>query len=52
MEHRHAWRVSNFLENGVVGNFDLNPGLPVDPPRFGPQSVGTQMLLSYDQLTG
>ena len=23
-----------------------------DPPRFGPQSVGAQMLLGYDLLTG
>jgi hypothetical protein len=22
--------------------------LPIDPPRFGPQSVGTQLLLRYD----
>ncbi len=22
-----------------------------DPPRFGPKSVGTRMLLSYDQQT-
>jgi Tn3 transposase DDE domain len=36
------------------GNFllDLHSRLPIDPPRFGPQSVGTKMLLSYDQLTG
>jgi hypothetical protein len=26
--------------------------LPTDPPRFGPQSAGTQMTLGYDQLTG
>jgi len=26
--------------------------LRVDPPRFGPQSVGTQMLLGYNQLAG
>ena len=31
---------------------DLHSRLPIDPPRFGPQSVGTQMLLGYDQLTG
>jgi hypothetical protein len=33
------------------GNFhlDLHSSLPIDPPRFGPQSVGTQLLLSYDQ---
>jgi TnpA family transposase len=31
---------------------DLHSRLPIDPPRFGPQSVGTQMLLSYDQLSG
>ena len=30
---------------------DLNSRLPIDPPRFGPKSVGTQMLLSYDQQT-
>jgi len=31
---------------------DLNARLPLDPPRFGPQSAGTQLLLGYDQLTG
>jgi hypothetical protein len=31
---------------------DLHCRLPIDPPRFGPKSVGTQMLLGYDQLTG
>ncbi|AXC13346.1 hypothetical protein ACPOL_4067 [Acidisarcina polymorpha] len=31
---------------------DLHSRLPIDPPRFGPQSVGTQMQLGYDQLTG
>lgn len=31
---------------------DLHSRLPIDPPRFGPQSVGTQMLLGYDQLAG
>jgi hypothetical protein len=31
---------------------DLNTRLPLDPPRFGPQSVGAQLLLGYDQLTG
>lgn len=31
---------------------DLHSRLPIDPPRFGPQSVGTHMLLGYDQLTG
>ncbi len=30
---------------------DLNSRLPIDPPRFGPKTVGTQMLLSYDQQT-
>lgn len=30
---------------------DLHSRLPIDPPRFGPQAVGTQMLLGYDQLT-
>ena len=30
---------------------DLNSRLPIDPPRFGPKLVGTQMLLSYDQQT-
>ena len=36
------------------GNFllDLHSRLPIEPPQFGPQSVGTQMLLGYDQLTG
>jgi TnpA family transposase len=33
-------------------HLDLHSRLPIDPPHFGPQSVGTQMLLSYDQLTG
>jgi len=31
---------------------DLNIRLPLDPPRFGRQSVGAQLLLGYDQLTG
>jgi hypothetical protein len=31
---------------------DLHSRLPIDPPRVGPQSVGTRMLLGYDQLTG
>jgi hypothetical protein len=31
---------------------DLNSRLPIDPPRFGPQSVGTQLLLRYDQQAG
>ena len=31
---------------------DLNSRLPIDPPRFGPQSVGTLLLLRYDQQTG
>jgi TnpA family transposase len=30
---------------------DLSSRLPIDPPRFGPKSVGTQLLLSYDQQT-
>ena len=30
---------------------DLGSRLPIDPPRFGPKSVGTQMVLSYDQQT-
>jgi TnpA family transposase len=36
------------------GNFrlDLHSRLPIDPPRFGPQSVGTQLLLGYDQHPG
>jgi TnpA family transposase len=36
------------------GNFhlDLHSRLPISPARFGPQSVGTQLLLDYDQLTG
>jgi hypothetical protein len=33
-------------------HLDLHSRLPIDSPRFGPQSVGTQMLLNYDQLTG
>jgi hypothetical protein len=28
---------------------DLHAHLPIDPPRFGPQSIGTQLLLRYDQ---
>lgn len=28
---------------------DLNSRLPIDPPRFGPQSIGTQLTFSYDQ---
>ena len=31
---------------------DLNSRLPIDPPRIGPQSVGTQLLFSYDQHSG
>ena len=31
---------------------DLHSRLPIDPPRFGPRSVGTQLLLSYDQQSG
>jgi TnpA family transposase len=31
---------------------DLNSRLPIDPPRIGPQSVGTQLLLGYDQQLG
>jgi TnpA family transposase len=31
---------------------DLTSRLPIDPPRFGPKSVGTQLLFSYDQQTG
>lgn len=31
---------------------DLNSRLPIDPPQFGPQSVGTQLLLSYNQHSG
>ena len=31
---------------------DLSSRLPIDPPRFGPQSVGTQLLLRYDQQAG
>jgi TnpA family transposase len=36
------------------GNFslDLHSRLPIDPPRLGPQSVGTQLLLVYDQQAG
>jgi len=26
--------------------------LPIDPPSFGPKSVGTQLLFSYDQGIG
>ena len=31
---------------------DLNSRLPIEPPRFGPQSIGTQLLLHYDQQAG
>jgi TnpA family transposase len=31
---------------------DLNGGPPIDPPRFGPQSLGTQLLLNYDEQAG
>ncbi len=31
---------------------DLNSWLPIDPPRFGPQSIGTQLTFSYDQHAG
>ncbi len=31
---------------------DLNTRLPLEPPRFGPQSAGAKLLLGYDQLTG
>ena len=31
---------------------DLNARLPIDPPRFGPQSLGTQLLLNYDEQAG
>jgi hypothetical protein len=31
---------------------DLHSRLPIDPPRFGPLSVGPQLLLGYDQHTG
>jgi TnpA family transposase len=30
---------------------DLHSRLPLDPPRFGPQSAGTQLLLGYDEMT-
>ena len=30
----------------------MNSRKAASPPRFGPQSVGTQMLLGYDLLTG
>ncbi len=30
---------------------DLNSRLPIDPPRLGPKSVGTQLMFSYDQQT-
>jgi hypothetical protein len=29
-------------------HLDLHSRLPIDPPCVGPESVGTQMLLSYD----
>jgi len=31
---------------------DLNSRLPIDPPRFGPQSIGTQLVFHYDQQAG
>ena len=39
------------VEDGSF-RLDLNTRLPLDPPRFGPQSVGAQLLLGYDRLTG
>jgi hypothetical protein len=30
-------------------HIDLNSRLPIDLPRFGPKSVGTQILFSYEQ---
>ena len=31
---------------------DMNSRLLIDPPRLGPQSVGTQLLFSYEQQAG
>jgi len=31
---------------------DLHSRLPLDPPRFGPQSVGAQLTLGYEQMSG
>ena len=31
---------------------DLNSRLPIDPSRFGPHSIGTQLTFSYDQQAG
>ena len=34
----------------IVAILSIGGGISIkDPPRFGPKSVGTQMLLSYDQ---
>jgi hypothetical protein len=46
--------ITPLLYDNPYGSFqlDLHSRLPIDPPRFGPQSLGTQMLLSDDQLTG
>lgn len=30
---------------------DLTSRLPIESPRFGPKSIGTQLLLNYDQQT-
>jgi hypothetical protein len=31
---------------------DLHSRLPIDPPRLGPQSVATQLMLGYDRQLG
>lgn len=31
---------------------DMHSRLPIGPPRFGPQTVGSQLLLEYDRLSG
>lgn len=44
------------IVEGVCAKFYAHkygrPSLPIDTPRFGPRSVETQLLLSYDQQTG
>jgi TnpA family transposase len=50
-EDRRAITPLLYAHVNPYGSFrlDLHSRLPIDPPRFGPQSIGTQLLLSYDQ---
>jgi TnpA family transposase len=50
-EDRRAITPLLYAHVNPYGSFrlDLHSHLPIDPPRFGPQSIGTQLLLSYDQ---